>query len=304
MTSILTSDDIPSSFLSSLLNLLTGQEVCSYKSFLPTSSTILYTLFEENSTRTKESFKIASHSLGIHFVEIETKTSSITKGESLHHTIETLANYSQKSIFVVRSSTRLQKFNIPNASIINAGDGINEHPTQALGDLLTIYKTLNIPFSQNFLENINITICGDIENSRVARSNIKLFSRFGAKITLVAPPHLLQQNAAKYYQQQYNCIVHRCITQKIIEEANFLMFLRTQTERNSQFIDVDTSSFSLNDRNLHFLKPNTFIMHPGPVNIGKELSHSAFYHKNSLINEQVKNALEARKALISWIASQ
>ncbi|MDA0617189.1 MAG: aspartate carbamoyltransferase [Proteobacteria bacterium] len=298
MISILTADDIPSSFVSSLL-----YGSLSTQNLRTSSSTILYTLFEENSTRTRESFKIASNILGIPVVDIETKTSSITKGESIQHTIETLANYSQQSIFVIRASTRLQKFNIPNTSIINAGDGVNEHPTQALGDLLTIFKTVNTPFSQNFLQNINITICGDIENSRVARSNIKLLSRFGAKITLVAPPHLLQQNTAKYYEQQYNCVVHRYITQKIIEKANFLMFLRTQTERNSQFIDVDVASFTLNDSNLHFLKPSTFIMHPGPVNIGKELSHSAFYHKNSLINEQVKNALQARKALISWIVS-
>jgi aspartate carbamoyltransferase catalytic subunit len=151
---------------------------------------------------------------------------------------------------------------------------------------------------------VHIAICGDIENSRVARSNIKLLSQFGVTITLVAPPHLMLKNTAEYYQNQYNCKISRTLTKEIIQNSQFLIFLRTQTERNSQYIDTNLSSFALNNDNLHFLQKNTFIMHPGPVNLGKELSYSAFYHDNSLINKQVQNALTGRKAVIKWFLEE
>ena len=262
-----------------------------------------FLIFQENSTRTKESFKIAFEHCSIPVVNIETETSSLKKGEVLSQTIETLSNYANKVIFVIRTNTKLETFNIPNATFINAGDGINEHPTQALGDLLTIYKTLNCKFTENFLQNVHLAICGDIENSRVARSNIKLLTRFGAKITLIAPPHLMLKNTAEHYETQYHCKISRTLTKEIIQNSQFLMFLRTQTERKSQYIDTNLPSFALNENNLHFLQKNTFIMHPGPTNIGKELSHSAFYHENSLINQQVHNALTARKALITWLTT-
>lgn len=318
MFSVFTADDIPTLFFEAFLgsqslsntshtdfslnkNSDTQNQLLTSKS--NTSSILSYIFFEENSTRTRESFKIALQSLKIPVINIEIASSSLKKGEGLMHTVETLANYSDKAIVIVRSNTRLSIQPTSNISFINAGDGINEHPTQAVGDLLTIFKTLNTKYHKNFLKNINILICGDIENSRVARSNIKLLTRFGAKITLVAPPHLLTQNTATYYHSQYECNISRNITQKLIEEANFAIFLRTQTERSGQFVDVDLSSFALTDKNLHWIEKNTFIMHPGPVNIGKELSPSAFYHPNSLIQKQVSNALEGRKALIQWILS-
>ncbi len=299
MKYLYSSSDIPVSFVEYFLQKFNYFDGLRSSASHQNDSTA-FLIFQENSTRTKESFRIAFDYCSIPVINVETETSSLKKGETLYQTIETLSNYAKKTIFVIRTNTRLQKFNTPNAIFINAGDGINEHPTQALGDLLTIYKTLNYKFTENFLQNVHITICGDIENSRVARSNVKLLSRFGAIITLVAPSHLMLKNTIEYYQNQYNCKISRTLTKEIIQNSQFLMFLRTQTERNSQYIDTDLPSFSLNDKNLHFLQKNTFIMHPGPVNIGNELSHSAFCHKNSLINMQVHNALTARKAAIKW----
>lgn len=275
--------------------------LCDNKSFQSKENWSSFLIFQENSTRTKESFKIALDFHQIEAINIDVPYSSFEKGETMFQTLQTLRQYNQKSIFIIRSSAKLPKIHIDNSFIINAGDGINEHPTQSLGDFLTIFTTLNCKFTNNFLHNVNIVILGDIENSRVARSNIRLLTQFGANITLVSPSHLMSSNTRKYYETYYNCKTLYHITDDILKNSNFLIFLRTQTERNSQFIDVNLSSFALNDTNLHILGNDTFIMHPGPVNIGKELSISALNHKNSLVNAQVKNALTARKILIGYI---
>ena len=115
-------------------------------------------LFEEPSTRTKESFRIAFNNLGIQCIDILPDSSSISKGETLKQTLETVAHYKQRTICVWRSPVKMPQIQIPNVAIINAGDGINEHPTQALGDLLTIQKALNVKFSPNFLRGMNLSL--------------------------------------------------------------------------------------------------------------------------------------------------
>lgn len=297
MYSVFSADDISNNFLEHLVR---GKSFRPFFSYLRCSRSMAILMFDESSTRTKESFRIAFESLDIPCIDILPDISSLQKGETPVQTLSTIANYASANLCIWRSKTQIPKISIPNVAIINAGDGTNEHPTQAIGDFLTIYQSLGRKFTDDFLKDTKIAIIGDIENSRVARSNIKLLVRFGAKITLVAPPHLLSQNLANYYRTYFNCEIEHNLSENIIKCCRFLMFLRVQSERSSTR-DLSVSSFSLNDSNIHLLPKTSFVMHPGPVNIGVELSRSVFVHEQSLINKQVKNAFLARKMLINKI---
>lgn len=296
MYSVFSADDISDSLLEELVN-----HDNSGDNSRPVSGACTGILFfEEPSTRTKESFRLIFEYLGIPYIDVIPELSSVKKGETHIQTLLTITNYANKTLCIWRSEKRMPKTSIPRVSIINAGDGINEHPTQALGDFLTIYRSLGQKFTDDFLKNTQIAIIGDIENSRVARSNIKILKRFGAKITLVSPPHLLSRNLANYYKTQFDCEIESALSKNTIQNCRFLMFLRVQNERSS-IRDLSVSSFSLNDDNLHLLPKTSFIMHPGPVNIGVELSHKVFNHAQSLIGKQVQNAFLARKILINKI---
>lgn len=291
MLSILSTQDLSFGLIKKLL--------CDdFSNQINVKSALAVTFFEEKSTRTKKSFNIALDELNIKTINIDSESSSISKGEPLKQTLETISNYAEKIILIARTKNILENLNLKNLSIINAGDGSNQHPTQAIGDLFTIFQTLNCQFSENFLKNINIAIIGDIQKSRVARSNIELLTRFGASVTLVAPPHLMQKNVAEFYKKNNCCNLSRILTKEIIQENQFLMFLRTQTERHFDAIDIDLPSYALSEKLLEFLPQSSFIMHPGPVNVGKELCYDAYNHQNSLINAQAKNALTIRKNLI------
>lgn len=257
-------------------------------------------IFEEPSTRTKESFSLAFANLGIKAIDIHLQNSSTSKGETIYQTIDTLQNYAKKVVIVFRTGKAI--ITPPKCEyFINAGDGSHEHPTQALADILTIFQVLNCKFSPKFLDGINITICGDIQNSRVARSNVKLLHKFGAKITLVAPCHLMSKFTMEHFSSSFDCAFSHILTDEIIANSQFLMFLRNQNERQNQFIDTATHQYSMMHDRLQKLSHNSYIMHPGPVNIGAEICVQAFAHKNSLINKQVQNALIARTHLISWM---
>ena len=257
--------------------------------------------FQESSTRTKESFKLAFDSLDVFVSDINLSVSSVNKGETLLQTIETFSYYVDSAVCVLRSALRLPRMNLNNVAFINAGDGVNEHPTQALGDFLTIYRALGYSFSERCLSGVRVTIVGDIENSRVVRSNVKLLSRFGSSITLVVPSNMISHHMIDYYQECFGCEILFDLSSDVIERSDFLMFLRTQVERLSGMVTSDISYFSLNDRNIDLVGDKCFIMHPGPVNIGKELSYDAYSHVNSLIEDQVKNALTVRTFLIDDI---
>lgn len=253
------------------------------------------TLFYENSTRTKMSFMLAGKYLGATMEDLNISTSSVNKGESLIDTGITLAQMGVQAI-VMRNgyagASHLLAKNV-NASIINAGDGSNEHPTQALLDAYTILEKKNI-------SGLKIAIIGDIANSRVAKSDAICFSKLGAFVYLYAPSTLISKRMEIFKN------VKVCENMKdAIEGADVVMGLRVQFERekNVKFPNVDEyyKYFGVKDDAIKLAQKDAIIMHPGPVNRGVEMSTSVIDCKNSLINEQVKNGVAVRMAVLKLL---
>nr|WP_156965579.1 aspartate carbamoyltransferase catalytic subunit [Candidatus Neoehrlichia lotoris] len=254
---------------------------------------IIINLFFEHSTRTLSSFEIAEKSLGATTITINVATSSMSKGESIIDTILTLQAMNP-DLIIIRSqySTFIHTIAkiVKNCCIINAGDGNHEHPTQALIDYCTIR------YIKGNLQNLNISICGDILHSRVARSNIKLLSQFNTNITLVGPPNMICK------LQGASHTTHNLI--EGIQNADVIMLLRIQKER----ITTSTISsfkeyahlYSLNEEKLMYTKPNSIIMHPGPINKGIEISHHVA-EQHSVILLQVKMGVAVRKAILHYL---
>ncbi|QGR02499.1 aspartate carbamoyltransferase catalytic subunit [Ehrlichia ruminantium] len=256
---------------------------------------IIVNLFFESSTRTLSSFEIAAKSLGAHTITINTSTSSINKGESI---IDTVLNIHAMNpdLIIIRSqySQFIKKISeyLPSCCIINAGDGHHEHPTQALIDYCTIR------YIKDNIHNLNISICGDILHSRVARSNIRLLSRYGANISIVASP-TLACNLRGISRIHHNFI-------EGIRDADVIMLLRLQKERMTNFIisskEEYAHTYMLNSNNLSYTRPDVIIMHPGPANKGTEISHHVA-EKHSIILLQVKMGVAVRKALLQYLLS-
>jgi len=255
------------------------------------SNRTVMTLFFENSTRTKSSFEMALKRLGATVIHLDISKSSTSKGETLLDTA-----YNLKSIgadaFIIRHSDagvplKLSQNLSDNGSVINAGDGSFAHPTQAMLDLFTIMQYFPNP------EGKRIAIVGDIKNSRVANSNIRLLSRFGLDITLVAPPHFLPKTSLK---------VSNSLTD-IVDEVDIIMSLRTQTERHNQ-----QSYASLKDYSRDFCITKELIedrdiilMHPGPVHRNIDISDAVLNDPRSKVLEQVKNGVVVRMAILKHI---
>ncbi|MBV0899179.1 MAG: aspartate carbamoyltransferase catalytic subunit [Wolbachia endosymbiont of Fragariocoptes setiger] len=247
-------------------------------------------LFFEDSTRTSLSFEIAAKTLGANVVNLPLRFSSLNKGESIKDMIKTL-NAMDSDFFVIRHkssgiiNTLSQHI---KCSIINAGDGSNEHPSQALIDYLVISH------HKKQIKDLKIVICGDIIHSRVARSNIRLLSRLGAKITLVAPPTLV----IKYFPE-VDSIYHTL--SEGIHNADVIMLLRLQKERMSKncFFPSEKEYFhfyGLNSEKLLYAKPDVIVMHPGPVNRGVEIGNDV---SENVILQQVKFGVAIRKAIFN-----
>lgn len=257
-------------------------------------NTSLVTLFYENSTRTKMSFMFASDYLGAKPQDLGIATSSVNKGESLIDTGVTL-DMMGTDIFVIRHSmtgaSHLLAKNV-KASVINAGDGTNEHPTQALLDMFSIIE------KKGKIDGLNIAIIGDIANSRVARSNIFGLSKLGANVTLAGPSTLVPKNIEVLGK---NIKVVNSIEDGI-KNADVIMGLRVQFERQKKVPFPNTREyhefFGLKENMLKFAKEDVTIMHPGPVNRGVELSTGIIDGGKSIINEQVKNGVAVRMAII------
>ncbi len=252
----------------------------------------IITLFYENSTRTKTSFALAGSYLGAIVSDLGVSTSSVQKGESLIDTAKTLDEMNPDIIVIRHSMTGVPDLVARNvkASVINAGDGTNEHPTQALLDLFTIYEKLGS------FEGLKVTIAGDIANSRVARSNVFGLVKLGAKVTLAGPKTLLTDR-----MKGLGAIVTSNI-EEAVREADVVMGLRIQKERLKRAPFPDTREygmlFGINNDILKLAKKDALIMHPGPVNRGIELSSSVVDGHNSVINVQVKNGVAVRMAVI------
>lgn len=248
--------------------------------------------FFETSTRTKLSFEIAAKNLGLQVIDFMPELSSIQKGESLVETLRTLEAMGV-DVAVVRhreEGTAKMLASQLNMSIINAGDGVNQHPSQALLDALTLKEVFGK------LQDFKITICGDILHSRVARSNIELLSKFDVDISLCAPKELLDNNFSSLnYHENIDIAVR---------ESDVVMCLRIQKERMEQTevpnIEEYFKKYGFKEKHFEINK-NVLLMHPGPVNYGIDIEDGLQNHNRCLINNQVKNGVLTRMAILKKI---
>jgi aspartate carbamoyltransferase catalytic subunit len=245
-------------------------------------------LFYEASTRTSSSFELAAKRLSADVVSVRSAGSSVDKGESLKDTIQTLSAYDPAAI-VIRSphagAAQLVAGWTP-ASVINAGDGKHEHPTQALLDVFTLRRRLDS------LDDLNIWIVGDVMHSRVARSDILAFTRMGAKVTVCGPPTLIPREI-----EALGC--EATATLDRVKEADVVYVLRMQHERMQESFVPSlreyAARYQINERRL---RPGQLVMHPGPVNRGVELSAATIDSPQALIGAQVKAGVAVRMAVL------
>lgn len=264
---------------------------------------VVINLFYENSTRTRSSFELAGKYLSADVTNFSVSTSSVKKGETLQDTAQTLIQMGADAVIIRHSDSgvpfQLNEFLPSNISLINAGDGSNEHPTQALLDLYTINKNVCKDSSTEHidLKDKKIVILGDILHSRVARSNIWLLQKFGARIHLCGPPTLLPEIFS-----EYGVTIHWDL-KDAIKDADVIMALRLQTERQATGLipqlDEYTRLFGLDHEKIKLAKKDVKILHPGPINRGVEISSDlADDPKYSLITHQVSNGVAIRMALL------
>jgi aspartate carbamoyltransferase catalytic subunit len=256
----------------------------------------LINLFFEASTRTQSSFELAGKRLGADVMNMAVGNSSVKKGETLIDTAMTL-NAMHPDILVVRhhasGAVELLAQKV-DGSVVNAGDGAHEHPTQALLDALTIRR------NKGRIERLTVTICGDILHSRVARSNIILLNTLGARVRVVAPSTLLPPGI-----ERFGVEVSRDMREGL-KGADIVMMLRLQRERmNGSFVPSTQEYFhyyGLDQKKLGYAKPDALVMHPGPMNRGVEIDSAVADGAQSLIREQVEMGVAVRMAVLEALS--
>ncbi len=251
------------------------------------SGKLIVTLFFENSTRTRSSFEIAAKRLGAAVVNLEVQTSSTKKGESVEDTVANLNAMKPDAIVIRHSDCGLPASLIEHVDcpILNAGDGTNAHPTQALLDLFTIFEHFD-----GEINNKKLAMIGDIKTSRVASSNLELLPRFGVKPILVAPEHFMPKTDFKKVQ----------FLKEVIDDIDIIMSLRTQLERHEKIYYKSLEEFgkdycvikeSMGDRDI-------LLLHPGPVNRNIDISDEMLKDKRCKVLEQVRNGVAVRMAIL------
>ncbi len=256
------------------------------------------TLFYENSTRTRLSFEMAAKYMGASSANISASGSSVSKGESLIDTARTIDQMASDIIIMRHGQSGAPHLIAPKvmSSVINAGDGMNEHPTQALLDLYTMRE------KKGGLEGLEVAITGDISHSRVARSNVLALTKMGAKVRLAAPPTMMPIGI-----EQDGAII--CPTvQDAVRGADVVMALRIQLERMQKALFPSISEyaglFGLDSKTIALAKPDAIIMHPGPCNHGVEMPTMVYDSPQSVINEQVTNGVAVRMAIMYLLISR
>ena len=248
--------------------------------------------FVEPSTRTRTSFELAAFRLSADVINISASTSSLTKGETLKDTALNLEALHADIIVLRHSSAGAAQFLAERlqASVINAGDGAHEHPTQALLDTFTVRE------KKGRVEGLNVAIIGDILFSRVARSNVHALLKLGAKVTLVGPSTLVPRS----FERMGVTVSHRI--DEVLEQADVVNLLRIQQERQRKeyfpSLGEYTAFFVLTKERAARLKPDALIMHPGPINRGVEIDSDIADSGRSVILEQVTNGLAVRMAVL------
>jgi aspartate carbamoyltransferase catalytic subunit len=254
-------------------------------------------LFFEPSTRTQSSFEIAGKRLGADVMNMSVASSSVKKGETLIDTAATL-NAMRPDIIIVRhhaaGAVHLLARKV-GCSVVNAGDGAHEHPTQALLDALTIRRR------KGRIQGLAVAICGDILHSRVARSNIILLQALGARVRVIAPSTLLPAGIERFGVEAFTDM------RKGLSGVDIVMMLRLQRERmNGSFVPSTKEYFryfGLDQDKLALAKPDALVMHPGPMNRGVEIASDVADGAQSLIQEQVEMGVAVRMAVLEALAS-
>jgi aspartate carbamoyltransferase catalytic subunit len=257
---------------------------------------MIVNLFFESSTRTRTSFEIAAKRLGADAVSISASGSSVSKGESLVDTLNTLAAMRPDAIVMRHAASGAPHFlarHLP-IPIINAGDGTHEHPTQALLDARTILDR------RSHLEGLRVAIIGDIAHSRVARSNAHLLSKFDAKVVLCGPPTLLPRELALLAPN----ISLTYDMNEAITGADVIMMLRVQLERQHEVLFPASEYFrfyGLRQEHIERAAGEVIVMHPGPINRGRELSSEVADSQSSVILNQVENGVAVRMSVLERV---
>jgi len=255
-------------------------------------------LFYEDSTRTRISFEAAAKRLSADVINFSAKGSSVSKGESLKDTALTLEAMGADAVVIRHSSSgaphRLAHSGWIGGSVVNAGDGTHEHPTQSLLDAFTMRR--HLAGGKGDLEGRRVTIVGDVLHSRVARSNVLLLDTLGAEVTLVAPPTLLPVGVESWpCQVSYDLDAH-------LKDADAVMMLRVQRERmNASFFPSAreySRRYGLDAQRMAMLQDHTIVMHPGPMNRGMEIAAEVADSTRSVIVEQVSNGVSIRMAVL------
>ncbi len=254
-------------------------------------------LFYEPSTRTRTSFEVASKRLSADVVSIATATSSVVKGESLVDTAKTLEAM-KADIIIIRhtlaGTPELLAKNL-NASIINAGDGFHEHPTQGLLDLFTMQE------KKKKIEGLKVLLVGDILHSRVAKSNIWALTKFGAKVRVVGPPTLIPSRISELGVEVFYNL------DEAIKDADVVNILRIQMERQQEnlfpSIHEYVELYQVTKERLAKAKPDVLVMHPGPMNRGIEIDSEVADSPAAVINEQVTNGIAVRMSVLYLLAA-
>ena len=254
--------------------------------------------FYENSTRTRTSFEIAAKRLGADTINFSSSSSSVTKGESLNDTMNNMAAMRTDIIVLRHPSSGAAKFaaDRTEASVVNAGDGTNEHPSQALLDLFTLREHGKI-----LDKNLNVAIIGDIARSRVARSDIWAMKKFGINLKLFAPRMMMPKDAEVFESQICKNMEEAC------EGSDVIIMLRIQLERGGADVAFPSSReyskfFGLNKNRIKLAKPDAIVLHPGPINRGVELNPDVADGTHSVILNQVENGVAIRMAILNTLA--
>ena len=265
-------------------------------------------LFFEDSTRTRISFEAAAKRLSADVINFSAKGSSVSKGESLKDTAQTLQAIGADGVIIRHpasgAASRLASSGWIDAGVLNAGDGTHEHPTQALLDAFTMRRRLHGDASRGRgLDGISVVIVGDIAHSRVARSNLWLLRALGASVSFVAPETLLPFGA-----RDWPVTIHHSLDEAIASERpDVVMMLRIQSERmHAAYFPNEREyarNWGLDDRRVAGLGERTIIMHPGPMNRGLEISSGAADSERSTVLEQVANGVSVRMACLYLLLS-
>lgn len=260
--------------------------------------------FVEPSTRTLSSFDIAAKRLSADTINVSGSSSSLVKGETLIDTAQNLQAMAADAIVIRHSSSGAPHIiaRHTDASIINAGDGAHEHPTQALLDAMTIQE------KKGRIDGLKVTILGDIRHSRVARSNVHLLTKLGAHVFAFGPRPLLPAEFGDIAGECEGTLTVASCMEEALEEADVVMVLRIQLERQKEAFLSSLREYAvrygLSARRLAFADPNVIVLHPGPVNRGVEISTDVMEGSASVILDQVTNGVAVRMAVLHLLINR